>query len=150
VVSFLLTVWGLFFATRQASCGEEYFVALPNRSIQLGQIRPGSKLVFQYGCQTKGFRGTIARDVGMRHAVSFEVDAESHAFYLEDEALQRAKVLLSRHCRCKPLAYNHLEGTVEGHQTKFGQWEITIDLTAVDANGKEVMKLNSTGVYKLP
>jgi hypothetical protein len=147
-IHLLLALWGLFLATRPASCGEEHFVAHPNRSIQLGQIRPGSKLVFEYGCQTKGFRETIARGVGVRHAVAFEVNAESHAFFLENEALQRAGVSLSRHCRCKLLAYDHLQGTVEGHRSASGQWEITIHLAAVDAHGKVVVKLDSTGVYE--
>ncbi|MBD0261058.1 MAG: hypothetical protein ICV83_35505, partial [Cytophagales bacterium] len=90
-VSLLFALWGLFYPTRQAPCGEEHFVALPNRSIQLAQIRPGKGLVFQYVCQTKEFSRTIARDIGVRHAVAFEVDAESHAFYLRDEQLERAK-----------------------------------------------------------
>jgi hypothetical protein len=146
--SLLFALWGLFPATRQAPCGEEYFVAHPNHSIQLSQIRPGTQLVFEYVCQTKGFQKTIARDVGVRHALTFEADPESHAFYLKDQQLERAKVMLSRHCRCNPLVYDHLEGTLEGHRTAAGQWEITIHLTAFDAQGKEVVKLNSTGIYR--
>ncbi len=149
MVAFLLALWGLFLAPPQVPCGEEYFVAYPRRSIQLGQIRPGNKLVFEYGCQTKGFEKTITRGLGIRRVVTFEVDAESHAFYLEDQALLGAKVYLSRHCRCKPLAYNHLKGIIEGHRTASEQWKITIALAAVDAQGKEVMKLNSTGTYRL-
>ncbi len=148
MVSFLLALWGLFLPTRPAPCGEAYFVAHPNRSLQMGQLRPGNKLVFEYGCQTKGFRQTIARGVGVRHAVAFEADPESHAFYLEDEQLERAKVMLYRHCRCKPLAYDHLEGTLEGRRTASGPWEITLRLAAIDAQGKEVVKLNSTGTYR--
>jgi hypothetical protein len=147
--SWLFALWGLLLATRPAPCGEEHFVAYPNRSIQLAQIRAGNKLVFEYVCQTKGFRTTIARDVGVRHAVTFEADPESHAFYLKDEQLERAKVMLSRHCRCKPLAYDHLEGTLEGRRTASGPWEITIRLAAVDAQGKEVVKFSSTGTYRL-
>jgi hypothetical protein len=150
MLSFLFALWGLFFATRQAPCGEEYFVAHPNRSIQLAQIRPGNQIVFEYVCQTKGFQKTIARDVGVRHAVTFEADPEIHAFYLKDDQLERAKVMLSRHCRCKPLAYEHLKGTLEGRRTTSGPWEVTIHLAAVDAQGKEVVKLNSIGIYRLP
>jgi hypothetical protein len=150
ISAFLFALWGLFFAARQAPCGEAYFLVHPNRSIQLSQIRPGNKLVFEYVCQTKGFRKTIARNVGVRHAVTFEVDPESHAFYLKDGQLERAKVMFSRHCRCKPLAYDHLEGTLEGRRTASGPWEVTLQLTALDANGKEVVKLNSTGIYRLP
>jgi hypothetical protein len=46
MVSFLLALWGLFLATHPAPCGEEYFVAHPNRSIQFSQIKPGTKTVF--------------------------------------------------------------------------------------------------------
>ncbi len=148
--SLLFALWGLLPATGPGPCGEEHFVAYPNRSIQLAQIRPGNKLVLEYACQTKGFRATMGRGVGVRHAVAFEVDPESHAFYLEDQQLQRAKVMLSRQCRCKPLAYDHLKGTLEGRRTASGPWEVTIRLAAVDAQGKEVVKLNSTGTYRLP
>ncbi len=146
-LSWLFALWGLFPATRPAPCGEEHFVAHPNRTLQFSQIRPGNQLVFEYVCQTKGFAKTIARDVGVRHAVTFEADPESHAFYLKDEQLERAKAMVSRQCRCQPLAYDHLEGTLEGHRTASGQWEVTIHLAAVDAQGKEVAKFNSTGVY---
>jgi hypothetical protein len=78
------------------------------------------------------------------------MDATGHAFYLEDEALAGAKVYFSRHCRCTPLAYSHLKGTVEGHRTASGQWKITINLAAVDAGGKELVKLSSTGIYQAP
>ncbi len=149
--SLWLALWGLFPAARPSSCGEEHFVAHPNRSIQFSQIQPGNKLVFEYVCQTKDFSKTIAHDVGVRHDVAFEVDAESHAFYLKDQQLARAKVMLSRQCHCIPLAYDHLEGTLEGRRrTASGQWEVKINLAAVDAQGKEVVKLNSTGTYRLP
>ncbi len=147
--SLLFAGWGLFLAARPAPCGEERFAAYPNRSIQLAQIRPGNQLVFEYVCQTKGFQATIARGVGVRHAVTFEADPESHAFYLKDEQLERAKVMLSRQCRCKPLVYDHLKGTLEGRRTASGPWEITLRLAAVDAQGKEVVKFSSTGTYRL-
>jgi hypothetical protein len=150
MTSILLALWGLFWVSPQAPCGEEDFLAHPRRSIQLGQIRPGNRLIFEYRCQTKGSRKTMDRDVGIRHAVVFEVDPESHAFYFQDEALLRAKVYVSRHCRCTPLVYDHLKGTVEGHRKASGQWEVTIDLTAMDEQGKEMARLSSTGMYQLP
>ena len=143
-------LWGLCCATRPAPCGEEQFVAHPNRSIQFSQIRPGNKLVFEYVCQTKGFSKTIAHRAGVRHAVAFEVDAESHAFYLQDQQLARAKVVLSRQCHCQLLAYDHLQGVIQGRVSAPGQWEITLGLSAIDAQGKERAKLNSTGTYRLP
>ena len=150
MILFLFVLAGLFVEANQPPCGEAYFVAYPNRSIQLAQIRPGNKVVFEYVCQTKGFSKTVAPSVGVRHVVAFEMDPESHAFYLKDEELPRAKVVLSRQCRCKPLAYDHLKGTIQGRVSAPGQWEITLDLLAFDARGEEVAKLNSTGIYQFP
>jgi hypothetical protein len=147
-IRLLFILWGLLCPAGPAPCGEESFIAHPQRSIQLARIRPGNLLVFEYGCQTEDFQKTIARDVGVRHALVFEVDPESHAFFLEDEALASAKVYMSRHCRCRPFAYDHLEGTIEGHRTAAGQWEVTLHVAAVDAQGKEIVRLDSTGVYR--
>jgi len=148
ITSLLFTLWGLVCPAGPAPCGEEYFIAHPQRSIQLARIRPGNKLVFEYGCQTKDFGRTIARDVGVRHTLVFEVNPESHAFYLDDEALSRANVYVSRHCRCRPFAYDHLAGTIEGHRSASGPWEVTIQVAAMDAQGKEIVRLSSTGVYR--
>ncbi len=149
MTTFLLFIlWGLRCPAGPAPCGEEYFIAHPQRSIQLARIGPGNRLVFEYGCQTEDFRKTIARDVGVRHTLVFEVDPESHAFFLEDEALSQAKAYVSRHCRCRPFAYDHLEGTIEGHRTAAGQWEVTLHVAAVDAQGKEIVRLDSTGLYR--
>ncbi len=139
----------LFSFSCRAQCGEEFFIAHINSALHLTQLRPGDKLVFEYVCQTKNFEKSIQGGLGKRDVVLLEVDAGNHAFYLSDEALQRAKVFISSQCQCSPREYEQLKGTIEGHKTAPDQWEITIHLTALDAKGNKVIQLNSSGIYKL-
>lgn len=118
-------------------------------SLGLTGITPGNKLVFEYVCQTKNFPETIKTDRGQRESILFEADAGNHAFYFADDQLKRAAAKVSRNCFCPPVVWEKLKGTIEGRQTAPGQWEVYIDVSAADAEGREVIRIKSSGVYRL-
>jgi hypothetical protein len=145
----LLLLPGTVSCQSQSQCGEELFTVKERSSISLTGITPGNKLVFEYVCQTKNFPETIKTDRGKRESILFEADAGNHAFYFAGDQLKRATAKVTRTCLCQPVVWETLKGTIEGRQTAPGQWEVNIDVAAVNAEGREVMQLKSSGVYRL-